>query len=210
MRRIAWACLVSAAVAYPSAIAAQEASRSVEDYVCTFSGQCEGEAGSEAESAPAAKGTPRTSATRGFSLSRPGAKPAAPAAAKGRKPAASVADRTSAAQGQRADLRLSFELGSARLAPVARAEAKVFAQSLMRPELKGMRFAIEGHTDSQGGRSYNIDLSRRRAEAVADYLAELGVSRDRLEVRGFGFDRPIAGQSAADHANRRVEAVRLS
>ena len=115
-----------------------------------------------------------------------------------------------AAQGQRADLRLSFELGSATLTPVAMAEAKVFAESLMRPELANMKFAIEGHTDAQGGREYNIDLSRRRAQAVADYLVSLGVSPDRLEVHGFGYDKPLPGRSASAQENRRVEALRTS
>ena len=83
-------------------------------------------------------------------------------------------------------------------------------RSRMRPELANMKFAIEGHTDAQGGRDYNVDLSRRRAQAVADYLVTLGVSPDRLEVRGFGYDRPLQGRSAASQDNRRVEAVRTS
>jgi outer membrane protein OmpA-like peptidoglycan-associated protein len=73
-----------------------------------------------------------------------------------------------------------------------------------------MKFLIEGHTDSQGSRAYNIDLSQRRAQAVAEYLASLGVSSDRLEVRGYGFDRPLNGRSAAAEENRRVEAVLTS
>lgn len=107
----------------------------------------------------------------------------------------------------RADLRLSFELGSADLTPQAREEAKVFAESLQRPELAGKRFLIEGHTDSSGGRSYNLLLSQRRAAAVADYIASLGVERDRLRTRGFGYDRPLPGHSTDSPENRRVEAV---
>lgn len=229
MRRIALATLVCAGFGVPFAAHAQQPTRSVDDYVCTFAGTCEEEAVEAAEegaeeAAPAnARGKPRTSSTRGFSLSRPGAKPAATSAPRkagsALKPVQRVASskpkpnpnaKPVAAQGQRADLRLSFELGSATLTPTARAEAKVFAESLMRPELQDMKFAIEGHTDAQGSREYNIDLSRRRAEAVADYLASLGVSRDRLDVRGFGYDRPLPGRSASAQENRRVEAVRTS
>jgi outer membrane protein OmpA-like peptidoglycan-associated protein len=78
------------------------------------------------------------------------------------------------------------------------------------PALASRKFIIEGHTDAQGDRQLNLDLSRRRAEAVADYLSSLGVERDRLEVRGYGPDRPLPGRSPKDEANRRVEAVLVS
>ncbi len=52
------------------------------------------------------------------------------------------------------------------------------------PEL---RFAIEGHTDSDGEDAYNRDLSERRAAAVKTCLVEeLGVDANRLETAGFG------------------------
>jgi outer membrane protein OmpA-like peptidoglycan-associated protein len=83
----------------------------------------------------------------------------------------------------------------------------VFAQALKTPQLSNKRFVIEGHTDSIGGRHYNLDLSRRRAQAVVEYLTSLGVDSSRLDVRGYGFDRPLDGRSAAAMENRRVEAV---
>ncbi len=228
MRNYLVISMLAAGLGLPAMAAAQ--TRSVDDYVCTFAGTCPAdEAESAEEQAPAAAGERRgrTSSTRGFSLARPGATSgaAAPASVKSTarkappaKPAVKSASATKsktvvkpvAASGQRADLRLSFELASATLTPMAMAEAKVFAESLMRPELANMKFAIEGHTDAQGGRDYNVDLSRRRAQAVADYLVSLGVSPDRLEVRGFGYDRPLQGRSAASQDNRRVEAVRTS
>ena len=73
-----------------------------------------------------------------------------------------------------------------------------------------MRFRIEGHTDSAGGRDVNQPLSQRRAQAVADYLVAQGVAQNRLEVQGFGFDRPLPGTPASSGRNRRVEAVRIS
>lgn len=107
------------------------------------------------------------------------------------------------------DLRLSFMLGSAELTNQAREEAKVFASALLRPELADKRFLIEGHTDSSGSRALNLDLSRRRAAAVADYLSTLGVKGDRLDIRGYGPDRAIPGRRASSPANRRVEAKLL-
>jgi outer membrane protein OmpA-like peptidoglycan-associated protein len=108
------------------------------------------------------------------------------------------------------DLRLSFELGSAVLTNQGKAEARVFAQAIRLPKLSDRKFVIEGHTDASGARQANLDLSRRRAEAVADYLTTLGVERDRLEVRGYGPDRPLPGHSPSDQANRRVEAALIS
>lgn len=211
------ACAVVALSAAP--LSAQQASRTTDDYVCTFAGQCDNP--DQADQATArAPGGPRVSSTRSFSLARPNGPPPATPAGNARKAGnrppsnrvATVVHATppEAAHGQRADLRLSFELGSATLTSVARAEAKVFADSLMRPELKNMKFVIEGHTDSIGGRDYNLDLSRRRAQSVADFLVSQGIDRGRLDVRGYGFDKPLPGLSASAEQNRRVEAVRTS
>jgi outer membrane protein OmpA-like peptidoglycan-associated protein len=66
---------------------------------------------------------------------------------------------------------------------------------------------VAGHTDSQGSDSYNDDLSRRRAESVADYLASQRIDGRRLNVQGFGESEPIA-DNATDYGraqNRRVE-----
>ncbi|HEX8444285.1 MAG TPA: OmpA family protein [Allosphingosinicella sp.] len=213
-----------------AAVAQSGATRSAEDYVCALTDDCETTADTPAEAAPTTGVKPRTSATRGFSLSRPGAKPTAKAAAPApsRSTASSPArtagkpqpvktasanrpkPATTKAVARRVDLRLSFELGSAELTAQAREEAKVFAQALQMPSLQSKRFVIEGHTDAQGSRASNLDLSQRRARAVADFLSSLGVSRDRFEVRGYGPDRPLPGRSAASQDNRRVEAVLVS
>jgi OOP family OmpA-OmpF porin len=71
------------------------------------------------------------------------------------------------------------------------------------------RFSIEvaGHTDSLGGRDLNMELSARRAEAVAAYLAGQGVARARLSARGYGPDRPRVSNATPEGqaANRRIE-----
>lgn len=73
------------------------------------------------------------------------------------------------------------------------------------PELKKVR--VEGHTDSQGSRKFNLDLSRRRARAVVNQLVRRGVAAERLDSEGFGEDRPVAtNRTALGRAkNRRVE-----
>ncbi|WP_152047040.1 OmpA family protein [Aureimonas psammosilenae] len=66
---------------------------------------------------------------------------------------------------------------------------------------------IAGHTDSQGSDNYNLDLSRRRALAVEDFLTEVGIDARRFDVRGYGETQPIADNfsEAGRAANRRVE-----
>ncbi|MFO7765638.1 MAG: OmpA family protein [Pelovirga sp.] len=67
--------------------------------------------------------------------------------------------------------------------------------------------AIVGHTDNVGSPDYNLRLSLRRANAVADYLMSQGVGRYRLSTEGRGQLEPIASnETAAGRAqNRRVE-----
>lgn len=219
MRKTAIATLACLALAMPPVFAQ---TRTTDDYVCELAPEkcAEVEVPAAEAPQPATRGGARTSSTRGFTLARPkgqasasGAGAAAPKVTK-LKPVANAEQAKPrpgvGGAGQRVDLRLAFDNGSSALTSVARAEAKVFADSLMRPELKGLKFVIEGHTDSVGGRDYNLDLSRRRAQAVADFLISQGVSRDRLDIRGLGYDRPLQGLSAGASANRRVEAVRAS
>ena len=69
---------------------------------------------------------------------------------------------------------------------------------------------IVGHTDSQGTFDYNMDLSRRRAEAVAAELAKsYKIANTRLRTAGVGFLAPLGSNSADDGRalNRRVELV---
>ena len=67
---------------------------------------------------------------------------------------------------------------------------------------------ITGFTDTSGPEDYNMTLSKRRANAVADYLAEShGADRSRMNVSGMGEANPVAdnGTRAGRIKNRRVE-----
>lgn len=68
---------------------------------------------------------------------------------------------------------------------------------------------VNGYCDAIGTISYNLRLSRRRAEAVSAYLENRGVAPDRLTPRGFGKTHFVAtNRTAAGRAeNRRVELV---
>lgn len=66
-----------------------------------------------------------------------------------------------------------------------------------------------GYTDATGSEEYNLRLSLKRAQAVADYLVARGVDKERLKIRGFGKQYPVeSNASAAGRAlNRRTEVV---
>ncbi|SFS84214.1 OmpA family protein [Brevundimonas viscosa] len=68
---------------------------------------------------------------------------------------------------------------------------------------------IIGHADSDGAEDYNLDLSRRRASSVAQYLVSRNVLADRLYVDGRGESAPIASNATAEGKamNRRVEIL---
>lgn len=68
---------------------------------------------------------------------------------------------------------------------------------------------IIGHADSDGAEDYNLDLSRRRASSVAQYLVSRNVLPDRLYVDGRGESAPIASNATAEGKamNRRVEIL---
>ena len=55
---------------------------------------------------------------------------------------------------------------------------------------------IEGHCDERGTREYNLALGARRAQAVKDYLASLGVSGARLDTISYGKERPMCSESS--------------
>ena len=68
---------------------------------------------------------------------------------------------------------------------------------------------VKGYTDDSHSVSYNLDLSRRRAQAVRQLLLEYGISEDRLIVSFHGDANPVADNTtAAGRAlNRRVEII---
>ena len=74
-------------------------------------------------------------------------------------------------------------------------------------EFDKTQIQVSGHTDNSGSDSYNMMLSKQRAQSVANVLSANSVSAQRLVVEGYGESRPIADNSSAagKAANRRVE-----
>lgn len=101
-----------------------------------------------------------------------------------------------------------FDTGKSTLKPETIALLDQFIP-VLKPHAKS-RWEIEGHTDTVGGRSTNMDLSKRRAQSVKDYLVKKGgFSADLIAVAGKGPDEPIStNETDAGRAqNRRVELI---
>lgn len=104
---------------------------------------------------------------------------------------------------------VTFAVDSSAVSPGFRSTLDEVAQSMI--TYPSSLIDVMGHTDSTGSDAYNLDLSRRRAESVANYLVSRGVSRARIESLGYGEQHPVADNSTPEGRarNRRVE-VRIT
>lgn len=100
-----------------------------------------------------------------------------------------------------------FVTGKATLLPGARDQLDKVATALEQQAER--RFTVEGHTDNVGTDAVNSELSRKRAEAVRDYLILRGVSANAISAVGFGPTRPVGDNKTLEGRamNRRVEIV---
>ncbi len=73
------------------------------------------------------------------------------------------------------------------------------------PEI--LKIEVQGHTDTRGGRAYNLKLSDARAQSVMKALVQRGIAEDRLSAKGYGPDVPIADNNTDEgrQKNRRVQ-----
>jgi outer membrane protein OmpA-like peptidoglycan-associated protein len=81
----------------------------------------------------------------------------------------------------------------------------------MMQEHAELNFSVEGHTDSDGDEAMNQKLSEARSKAVAEKMTELGISSARLTSKGWGENKPMAGNDSPEGKaqNRRVEFVKF-
>jgi flagellar motor protein MotB len=106
---------------------------------------------------------------------------------------------------------IQFDLGSAKIRKKSIPQLNEIGAALQ--EINSP-ITISGHTDKQPFKGYtpqesvplNLNLSKNRAKAVADFLINMGISRNRIKTHGFGSKNPVAhGDTDADYAkNRRV------
>ncbi len=115
--------------------------------------------------------------------------------------------------GAQVTLQVNFETDSDQLRSDARVQVFEIAKALnSEPALMQQKIRVEGHTDSDGDSEYNRDLSVRRALTVVRELTEIyNVDAARLEVAGFGEDRPVASNAIefGKSENRRVVLVNI-
>jgi len=100
-----------------------------------------------------------------------------------------------------------FSSGSAQLYPGGREKLRNFAGVLTRYPRTTIQ--VVGNTDSRGSEASNMELSRKRAQVVADELVAAGVSTGRISTRAVGESMPIATNDTPEGRaqNRRVEIV---
>jgi outer membrane protein OmpA-like peptidoglycan-associated protein len=98
-----------------------------------------------------------------------------------------------------------FDYDSAALRSASRSTLQEMADVFQRYPQTTLR--VEGHTDSTGSASYNQRLSERRANSVASYIENMGVSGSRVDAIGYGESQPRADNTTASgrQMNRRVE-----
>ncbi|MDX1498520.1 MAG: OmpA family protein [Woeseiaceae bacterium] len=104
-----------------------------------------------------------------------------------------------------ADETIEFERSRATLRPSAHAQLDRLAEFAF--DCPGQRIRITGHTDASGARDWNLELSRLRAEAVADDLVRRGIAAERFVVAAKGAAEPVADNATAlgRRLNRRIE-----
>ena len=102
-----------------------------------------------------------------------------------------------------------FDTNSANLKPESHATLEEISRLLT--ERPSLNLLVVGHTDNQGGYDHNMDLSRRRAEAVVKTLTNrFAIDSKRLRPAGVGFLSPVAANDTPGGRgkNRRVELVK--
>ncbi|MCJ7616128.1 MAG: OmpA family protein [Desulfobacterales bacterium] len=100
--------------------------------------------------------------------------------------------------------------------PVGEAEIRTVNFALLDKIIKAIKqfpnaeIEISGHTDSKGSNEINLELSRKRAQNVADFLVEVGnLRKDKIITTGYGEELPIASNETEESRskNRRIEVL---
>jgi len=105
---------------------------------------------------------------------------------------------------------IKFDVNRAEIKADGKALLDEFAR-MLKTNFAGYRFDVQGHTDNTGPKEnkleYNMNLSRERALSVKNYLADIGISPDKLEVEYYAYDKPIATNLTKEgrRQNRRVQ-----
>lgn len=103
-----------------------------------------------------------------------------------------------------------FDVNSDKIKPESKGAVGDIAKVLN--ENPQVRIKIDGHTDSDGDETKNLDLSKRRASSVKNMLvSDYSIESSRIETDGYGESKPIGSNSNSEGKaqNRRVEFIKL-
>ena len=107
-------------------------------------------------------------------------------------------------------LEINFDFNSAVIRPESYRNVGAIADALHNPILLGYGFLVIGHTDSVGGRIYNVGLSQRRAEAIVAALVNpFGVNPAVLQPVGMGEEQLRDPKHPTSGVNRRVQLINV-
>ncbi len=148
--------------------------------------------------------------TRGIRINQP-----AQTAATGDQVSQDQGQQVAAAEQQAPPPSISMEINfaydSAELTQQSIEQLNPLGQALQSPELAGLAFMLEGHTDSTGPEDYNMLLSQRRAQAVGQFLYEYyGVNPSDLNLIGRGETALLDQSNPTSGVNRRVTITTLT
>ena len=108
------------------------------------------------------------------------------------------------------DIAVFLDLGSAEITSRASRTLDTLGRALRSSTLNGSTIILAGHTDCTGRADFNLDLSRRRARSVSDYIVrEHRVPRRFLVDVGFGQSFPKDTRNCSAAVNRRVQIINL-
>ena len=102
---------------------------------------------------------------------------------------------------------IEFKTNSAEILPKMKEDLDKLLDYIL--DNPSMRLKISGHTDSRGDPQHNLELSRKRAKAIKEYLVEKGgIDPSRITAKGYGSKKPIIKDANTEkeyRKNRRVE-----
>jgi outer membrane protein OmpA-like peptidoglycan-associated protein len=105
---------------------------------------------------------------------------------------------------------INFDFNSASIRPESYRDVGAIADALHNPILLGYGFLVIGHTDSVGGRAYNVGLSQRRAEAIVAALVDpFAVNPAVVQPVGLGEEQLQDPKHPTSGVNRRVQLINV-
>lgn len=105
---------------------------------------------------------------------------------------------------------VNFDYNSAVITKASEEILNHLGSALSKKELSAYNFQIIGHTDAKGDAQFNLDLSNRRAKAVAEYLINnFSIPSSHLTPIGKGKSELLPGIDPFDGKNRRVQVINL-